>query len=214
MAKANPSHRWTLQHVTSARNKPARNTGPCSAPPVSWNIAVPLLGTPIVLRQLAATLGLSFVFVATLLALIFIFEGNWEGLLATLTVVGQIYLGLTVLMLLTVVLFFGNRIGMRFTLDARGATSAITESRAEKAARLALLLGLLSGNLAVAGAGALARQGGHNFVAWHRIQQAEFDDRHRTIYLRDSWHTLAALFCPPEVYAEAKAWVTSQCPAA
>lgn len=214
MAKAKPSHRWTLQHVTSARNKLARNTGPGSALPVSWSIAVPLLFTPIVLRQLAATLGLSFVFVATLLALIFIFEGNWEGLLATLTVIGQVYLGLTALMLLAIVVFFGNSIGMRFTLDARGATSAIAESRAEKAARLAFLLGLLSGNFAVAGAGALARQGGRSFVAWHRVQRAEFDDRRRTIYLRDSWHTLAALFCPPEKYAEAKAWVSSRCPAA
>jgi len=178
---------------------------------VSWAIRVSLLGTPIVRRQLFGVLGLSFLFVVLLLALIFLLDGSWEGLLATLGIVVLVYVGLAVLALLVVLFFFGNRIGMEFTLNSSGASSLITESRAEKAARLAFLLGLLTGNFAVAGAGALARSGAHSFVAWRRVAHAEYDDFRQTIYLRDSWHTLAALFCNEENYADAKAWVLSRC---
>ena len=186
-------------------------TLPRPAEGLSWAIKVSLLGTPIVRRQLSGVLGLSFLFVALLLTLIFALDGTWEGLLLTLGVVVLVYLMLSVLALLVILVFFGNRIGMQFSLDSSGARSLITESRAEKAAQLALLLGLLTGNFAVAGAGALARSGAHSFVAWKRVERVEFDDMRRTLYLRDSWHTLAALFCNEENYAEAKAWALSRC---
>ena len=184
---------------------------PRSAEGLSWTVKVSLLGAPIVRRQLLGVLGLSFLFVVLLLTLIFALDGAWEGLLLTLGVVALVYLMLCVLALLVILVLFGNRIGMQFSLDSSGATSLITESRAENAARLAFLFGLLTGNFAVAGAGALARSGARSFVGWKMVVRVEFDDIRRTIYLRDSWHTLAALFCNEENYAEAKAWALSRC---
>ena len=113
-------------------------TLPRPAEGLSWAIKVSLLGTPIVRRQLSGVLGLSFLFVALLLTLIFALDGTWEGLLLTLGVVVLVYLMLSVLALLVILVFFGNRIGMQFSLDSSGARSLITESRAEKAAQLAL----------------------------------------------------------------------------
>lgn len=184
---------------------------PDASAAISWSIDVSLLGSPIVYRQLCGVLGLSFLLLALLVVVIFSLEGNWDGLIVSLGVVALVFVGLLVLAVFVIVVLFGNRIGMRFILDARGATSTITDSRAKNVARMATLLGLLTGNPSVAGAGVLAQTGASSFVAWRRVQRVHYDDRRQTIYLKSSWRVLAALFCSRENYAEAKARVSSSC---
>jgi len=179
---------------------------------MDWHLQVPLLNSPVILRQTAGVFIVSFLLLSLLISAIFIVEDNWSGLLQTLGILGLVHLGLAIGALLVMILFFGNRIAMHFRLDGRGALSEVVEARANRAARLAALMGLASGNFAAAGAGVLAQTGARSFVAWKRVRRLAFDERRHTIYLMDSWHVLGALFCSPENYPEARTWVQNHCP--
>ena len=178
-----------------------------------WTQDVSLLGSPIVLRQTAGVFLVTFVLVSLLVSAIFALEGDWGGILPTLAVLAAVHLGLLLGALAVMVLYFGNRIAMAFTLDARGVLSEVQESKAHKAAQLATLLGLATGNFSVAGAGMLARSGARSFVPWKQAERVRFDDARQTIYLANGWRTLAALFCTVQTYPEARAWVERMCKA-
>ena len=179
--------------------------------PLSWTIDVSLLGSPVVLRQTGGVLLLTFVLVSLLVGSIFGLEGDWAGIIPTLGVLALVHLGLALGALAVMVLYFGNRIGMAFTVDKRGVLSQVQESKAHKAAQLATLLGLATGNYSAAGAGMLARSGATSFVPWKAVQRVRYDDARHTIYLENGWRTRAALFCTAQSYPLARAWVQRMC---
>ena len=172
---------------------------------------MPLLNSPVVVRQTAGVLTATFALMSLLLTIIFAIEGDWAGIPPTLAVIGLVHLALGVGAILVMAIFFGNRMAMRFRLDKHGATSEIIEKKAEKASRLAVLFGLATGNFTVAGAGMLARSGARSFVSWHRVLSFRFDERRHTIYLMGRWRVKAALFCTPEIYPDAKGAVEKLC---
>lgn len=176
-----------------------------------WTLDVSLLGSPVVLRQTAGVFLVTFVLLSLLVSTIFALEGDWSGILPSLAVLAAVHLGLVVGSLAVMVLYFGNRIAMAFTLDTRGVLSEVQEAKARKAAQLATLLGLATGNFSVAGAGMLARSGARSFVPWRQVERVRFDDARQTIYLANGWRTLAALFCTEQAYPEARAWVERMC---
>lgn len=184
---------------------------PSSGESLHWILDVSLLGSPIVLRQTATVFLVTFVLISILVSAIFALEGDSRGILPTLAVLAAVHLGLLLGALAVMVLYFGNRIAMAFTLDVRGVLAEVQESNAHKAAQLATLLGLATGNFSVAGAGMLARSGARSFVPWKHVQRVHFDDARQTIYLANGWRTLAALFCTAEAYPEARAWVERMC---
>ncbi len=179
---------------------------------MDWRLHVPLLNSPVILHQTAGVLIVSFLLQSLLISTIFIVEGNWAGVLKTLVIIGLVHLGLAAGALLVMILFFGNRVEMHFRLDGRGALSEVIEARANRAAQLAVLMGLASGSFGAAGAGVLAQTGARSFVAWKRVRRLAFDERRHTIYLMNSWHVMGALFCSPDNYSEASTWVQNHCP--
>lgn len=179
--------------------------------PLSWTIDVSLLGSPVVLRQTGGVLLLTFVIVSILVSGVFVLEGDWAGIIPTLRVLALVHLGLALGALAVMLLYFGNRIGMAFTVDKRGVLSQVQESKAHKAAQLATLLGLATGNFSAAGAGMLARSGASSFVPWKAVQRVRYDDARHTIYLDNGWRTRAALFCTVQSYPLAQVWTQRMC---
>lgn len=173
----------------------------------SWDICVPLLTTPIILRQTVGVFGVTFILISVFLCALFAWEGNWQDMLPSLTVVALVHLGLVGLSLLVMALYFGNRITMRFAVDRRGIASEVREERSQRAAKLAVIMGLATGNFSAAGAGMLATTGARSFVPWTRVDTFRFDDRRRTVYLCRGWRTLAAVFCDETNYPAVKAFV-------
>jgi len=112
---------------------------------MDWRLHVPLLNSPVILRQTAGVLIISFLLQSLLISTIFIVEGSWAGVLKTLVIIGLVHLGLAAGALLVMILFFGNRVEMHFRLDRRGALSEVVEARANRAAQLAVLMGLVTG---------------------------------------------------------------------
>ena len=170
-----------------------------------------LLGSPVVLRQTGGVLLVAFVIVSLLVSSIFVLEGDWAGIGPTLGVLALVHLGLALGALAVMVLYFVNRIGMAFTVGQRGVLSQIQESKASKAAQLATLLGLATGNFSAAGAGMLARSGANSVVPWKAVQRVRYDAARHTIYLESGWRTRAALFCAAQSYPFAQAWAQRMC---
>ena len=183
-----------------------------SPEPLSWTLEVSLLGSPVVLRQTGGVILVTFGIVSLLAGGITALDGDWATLLPTLGVIALVHLGLAVGALAVMLLYFGNRIPMAFTVDERGVRSRVLASRAHKAAQLATLLGLATGNFGAAGAGVLARNGADSFIRWKDVQRVHCDDAHRTLHLVRYGITRAALFCTPESYPLACAWAARRCP--
>jgi len=179
---------------------------------LSWDVRVSLLTTPIILRQTLGVFGVTFILISLFLGALFAWEGQWQGVLPSLAVVALIHLGLVGLALLVMALYFGNRIAMRFEVDRRGVASEVRDVRSQRATRLAMILGLATGNFSAAGAGMLATTGARSFVPWSRVDTLRFDDRRRTVYLCRGWRTLAAVFCDEANYPAVKAFAVARHP--
>ena len=178
-----------------------------------WTLEVSLLGNPVVLRQTAAVFLVAWVVLSLLLSALFALEGDFKGIGPTLAVLAAVHLALFLASLAVMVLYFGNRITMAFTLDERGVWSEVRSSRARKAARWAALLGLATGNVSAAGAGMLAHSGARSFVPWKAAGQLRCDDARHSFCLVSGWRTLATVFCTAQVYPDARAWALRLCKA-
>ncbi|HNI75742.1 MAG TPA: hypothetical protein PK363_04195 [Giesbergeria sp.] len=180
--------------------------------PMTWTVDVSLLGSPVVLRQTAGVFLVTFAVVSLFACGIFAVEGDWAGILPTLGVLALVHVGLVLGALAVMVLYFGNRIAMEFTVDERGVFSQVRDRKAHKASQLAVVLGLATGRFTVAGAGLLARSGASSFVPWKAVQRVRCDEARHTIHLDGGWRTRAALFCTPQNYHLARTWALRMCP--
>lgn len=174
---------------------------------LTWEASIGLLTNPAMLSQFALVLGGAGLVMALLLSFLMVVQGEWESipmvLLMTLVGVGV----LALLMLLVIVLFFGNRFRARFTIDEKGLLFETVDARAKTGSRLAALLGLLGGNMTTAGAGLMGMSREQEFSSWRAIASARYYPRSRTITLRNRWRTVALLACTPENYAQVAEFV-------
>lgn len=170
-------------------------------PTLNWEQRVSLLGQPILLRSYAIALGATALVVGGLMAFILAVSGESEGVLPLLGMLGLVLLGLAVLFLLVILLVFGNRMTQRFTLDARGVASEVVDRRARGAARLLILLGLLTGKAGAVGTGLIAAGDRTRALLWSEVGRVRYDPRRHVVALGNSWRTVVILFCTPQNYA-------------
>jgi len=176
-------------------------------PTITWEQRVSLLGQPILLRSYALAFLATAVVVGGLMAFILGASGEAESILPLLGMIGWVLLGLALLFLLVILLFFGNRMTQRFTLDARGVRSEVIDRKATGAARLLIVLGLLSGKPGAVGTGLIAAGDRSRALDWSEVGRVRYDAGHGTIALGNSWRTVVILFCPPESYPQVAAAV-------
>jgi hypothetical protein len=172
-----------------------------------WETDMRLLSHPTMLGQFGLVVGLSGGIMALLMTFLLAVQGEWEGIPAMLLISLCAAGGLALLMLLVILLFFGNRIRMRFTLGERGVAVEMIDRRARGANRLAVLAGMLGASPATAGAGMMALSRESEFRAWRGIAEARYDARRHSITLRNRWRTVAFLACTPENYTQVEALV-------
>ena len=173
---------------------------------LGWQASVPILGTPVIVRQLALAIGLPFGIV--ILVLLVTSGGDryaWYGL------------GLVVLLLATtwlaVRILYGGRYDAEFLLDAGGARASLattSRKRSRAVSGLAAAAGLAAGQPTVAGAGVLAAGNQSQYLAWHEVRRVDQDRRHRTIVLRGPLVAHVALFCTTENFDEVLAYVSAR----
>jgi len=168
--------------------------------PITWETDISLLGNPLVMKQLALVVLGSGLIMALLLSFIFLTTGEFRDipmmLLITLLMTG----GFGLLLVLVMLVFFGNRTRVRFTVDEAGMIWETRDQRARTGNRLAVLAGILGRSPQTAGAGILAATREKEYAAWKDLASFENDPRHRMITVRNSWRPVMMLVCLPENY--------------
>jgi len=179
-------------------------------PAFTWVADYPLLTNPMVLKQFYMLVLFSGLFMFLLLSFIMIVTGELSAvpsmLLLTLIAVGI----LALLMFLVMLLYFGNRIRVRFTLDQEGAVIENIDIRAKIVNRAAAIFGTLGLKPGTAGVGVLAIARETEQTHWSFLAKAEYSPRHRTITLRNSWRPVQILICNPGNYEPVAAYVAKQ----
>ena len=161
-----------------------------------WEIRVPILRNPVIVKQLGLAIGVPFALLAVLLALI---SGQ--------AVYGLFGLGLMVAMwllaALVILVIYGGRYDVAFELDDKGVlcrTQARQRNKNRVINGLTVVLGALAGKPALAGAGMLAQARQEESLRWSRVQTVRYHPRGKTILLRGGWLEQLALFCTDENY--------------
>jgi len=131
-----------------------------------WEADVPLVTNPLVVRSFEVVALASGLITALLLTLISAATGDFEQIPVMLLISLVAGAGLGLLLIIVALLGYGNRIHLRFRLDREGAQVETVDRRAPAANRGGLLVGLLAGSPATAGAGALASAREDTFVRW------------------------------------------------
>lgn len=165
---------------------------------IRWQISVPIFRNTIILKQLGLAIGIPFGLVALVIGLT-----SGRGIY-TLYALGLIAALLILTWLLLMVVYRG-RYKAEFMLNDKGAFCWTQAKQAKKnriVNALTVVLGLLSGKPAAAGAGMLAQSRQEVFLKWNRITKVRYKPKSRTILLRGGFSEQIALFCTAENYSQ------------
>jgi hypothetical protein len=185
----------------SAKMRPAAAAN-AARPAIEWEARVPLATNRRVLRDMALAFGLGSAIAYLLVAVALVAQGEWGALKPLAIGFAAAGAGLFLLGLLVMLLIFGNRMTMRFRVDAAGAAAMTVDRRARIANRLAIVAGALARKPGVAGAGLIAAGGETMATRWAGVRRAVYDPGARAIALRNRWRTVIVLYCAPENYDE------------
>lgn len=165
---------------------------------IQWQISVPIFRNTVILKQLWIAIGIPFGLVALVIGLASgksVYALYGLGLIATL-------LFFTWLFIMAV---YRGKYEAEFVLDDKGVLCRTQAKQAKKnrvVNALTVVLGLLSGKPAAAGAGMLAQSRQEVFLRWNRVTKVKYKLKSRTILLRGGWTEQIALFCEDENYPQ------------
>jgi hypothetical protein len=163
---------------------------------IEWQISVPIFKNTLILKQLGLAVGIPFGLVALVIALA---SGRSVYALYGLGMIAAL-LFFTWLFLMAV---YKGKYEAEFVLDDKGALCRTQAKQAKKNRvinALTVILGLLTGRPAVAGAGMLAQSRQEIILRWNRVTKVRYKPRSRTILLRGGSTENIALFCTEDNY--------------
>jgi membrane protein YdbS with pleckstrin-like domain len=201
MSNSAPNHfkmpRATMLESSEAPKKDAH----------AWDADIRLLNNRDMMATLAKVVALAVIIPGSLMSLIFATQGEWKTIPQVWLMLAAIGAGIGVMMLLIMLIFFRNRMKVRYTVSADGILFESIDRKVATANRVAVVAGILTGRPGPTGAGLMAMSQETQKVGWDGSFRAEFDDRARTIALRNRWRRLMIVQCLPENYEVVSAFV-------
>ena len=170
---------------------------------IEWKISVPVFRNSTIVKQLGLAIGIPFGLIIVILLLVTkasIYALYALGLIAALFLFT--YLLIRVL--------WGGKYEAGFVLDSKGIRCYTQESQRRKNRvlnALTVVLGLLSGKPAAAGAGLLAQTRQDILVRWQNIRKVKYCPKQHTIMIRGGFAENIAIFCSEDNYAEVEIFV-------
>lgn len=178
--------------------------GPGVSPPgsISWSMAIPIFRGE-VFRQLGLVIGIPF----GLLVIFLLVSAGGEpygfygaGLIGALLFLTWLFIKIV----------YRGKYDAEFLLDEKGALYRTEAGQAKKNRSinfLTVIMGLLSGSLATAGAGILAGSRQNVFLSWKQLTRVTYKPRTRTILLRAGLTENIGLFCTGDNYASVEQYI-------
>lgn len=173
---------------------------------IEWSIKVPIFRNPVILKQLGLAIGIPF-------GLIFVIMLASGASIADLRYPAIIIGLLFFLTWLFIRIVWGGKYDAEFVLDNKGIRCR-TAARQAKQNRiingLTVVLGLLSGKPAVAGAGVLAQSRQDVLVKWGSINKIKELPLRHTVMVYGGFAQNIAVFCTPENYEQVREHIASK----
>lgn len=152
------------------------------------------------LGQWSLAMVLCWVVFTVIMGAIMLGTGEIDTLPALLGLGGLITGGLWLLGLLIMAVLFRGRMGVRYTVDRQGVMYEVIDTRARKANRAAIIVGVLARDPRTLGAGLLARSQERMSVRWSGAFRARHDPPKHHITLCNAWRPLLWIQCTPDNY--------------
>jgi hypothetical protein len=175
---------------------------------VCWEVNVPIFKNTVILKQLGLAVGIPFGLVALVIVLV---SGRSRDTLYALGFIAA----LLILTWLFVMAAYRGKYEVEFVLDGKGVLCRTQAKQARKnriVNTLTVMLSLISGKTAAAGAGMLAQSRQEVSLRWNRITKVKYKPKSRTILLRGGWTEQIALFCTGENYEQVESFVRRNVP--
>jgi hypothetical protein len=175
---------------------------------VTWEFRIPLVNNPHIMLDFAKVLGISGLISILLVSAMGFLVGDWEPDVYLEFTKGMLLVvaGLAVLMILIMLIWFGNKFYAVFSVDADGASYNVGRKQSKVNTAIAII-GALAGKPGVAGAGLLAKSQESGFFGWDMVYKVIYFPNSRVISLKNTWRTVVRLYCTEENYEEVRAIV-------
>ena len=195
-----------LKQMAGKKSKSSKNTikKTESFREITWTKDVSLVTNKIVMSEMLKLFGITGLVMALLMTLIFVGTDEIEAIPPMMLMTTLIVGGLYIVSLIVMVLFYGNKMLMRFTLDNNGIIMEVTSSKAKFGNRSLVALGLISGKIGAVGTGLTSISQEKQYVNFSDIDQVIFDKNSRVISLYNSWRRVGILFCNQDNYDAVK----------
>ncbi len=177
------------------------------SPQFAWNFSFPLLTNRFFLWDMGKVFFLSGLIGSLLLSVMLVFAGNARAIIPLTLLICGIVLSFAVLTILISLIWFGNRFHALFAINCEGAMAEVARSRDKAASRLAVVLGILSGNMAAAGTGLLAMSEEAKRISWAEVRKVNYYPDARVISIKNGWRVVVRLYCSQENYEQIAAAV-------
>jgi len=167
---------------------------------IEWETDIRLMTHPLMLANFAKLIVITGAIMAALMSFMALVTDDAKAIPQMLLLTG-ICLGIiAVLFALVSLVFFRNRMHMRFKVDGKGAEVEMIDKRALAANKVAVVAGVLAGKPGVAGAGLIAASNTRQQTVWNAVAKVHFHKAWRVISLSNGWRTIVTLYCTEANY--------------
>ncbi len=173
---------------------------------IEWSMRVPIFRNATILKQLGIAIGIPFGLVVVVLLVSSgksIYALYASGLIAALFLLTYLF----------IMIVWGGKYDVGFVIDKKGIRCYTKEGQVRKNRiinALTVVLGLLSGKPAAAGAGILAQSRQDVLVKWKNIRKVRYNPKSHEIMIKGGFAENIALFCTAENYKEVEAILFSK----
>ncbi len=173
---------------------------PPTVPALSWEAPIPIATHPVLLANFGLLFAVAGAIVGALLAFVMAMTGQGWRIEAIVEWTASLTAAAFLVALVVAILLFGNRLHMRFALDAQVAEAEVADERPRIVQRALAVFSWLAERFGLAGAGLIAETSARQRIEWDAVADAHFHPLWRTISLSNGWHIALILFCTAENY--------------
>lgn len=168
---------------------------------LTWIADVPLVTNPVVMRAMTLVLVISYLMITGIFAIVLTVDDHLDRLPTFMLGMLGAFVIVTVLLILVMLVFFGNRMRVRYFIDNEGMSSIVIDRRAKISSSLAVVAGSIDANPRLVGAGLATVGSQREYTKWRRVSEARYyPDRHYIGLVAAGWWPVGSIYCTKESY--------------
>ncbi len=174
---------------------------------LAWEYGLPVLSNLFLWYDLAKVFLIVYLVIVALMATVFLASGDAESVVKLAKIFALVCGGLFVASMPIAVLWYANRVHVRYELSPKGVQYRTHERKDRVANRALFVLGLLSGKPAAAGAGLLAASRESEVTRWRDVARVREHESLGVVTLMNGWRVVQRLHCRRENYQQVVCYV-------